>query len=134
VSAALVGVFFTSVTQISDSIQQSAGRSAAELESSVEILNDPAHVAYNNTSQTFTLWVKNTGARPLPVNSTVVFIDNRSFANNSFSAAFVGALTVWAPQVTVQFQVNGVDLTAGSDHFMQVVAQAGATDSQEFFY
>src|SRR5882672_10236900 len=110
VSAALVGVFFTSVSQISGSIEQTANRSAAEFESSVQILNDPAHVAYNNSGQVFTLWVKNTGARPLAVNSTVVFIDNRSFANNSFVASFVGNLTVWAPQVTVLFQVNNVNM------------------------
>jgi len=134
VSAALVGVFFGSVSQISDSINTNAGTAAAEFESSVAILNDPAHVPYNNTSQVFTLWVKNTGTRPLSLNSTVFLIDNRSFANNSYTATFVGNFTLWAPQVTVQFDVAGVNLTAGRDHFMKVIAQFGAADAQEFYY
>ena len=134
VSAALVGVFFTSVSQISDSITQNAGTTAAEFESSIAILNDPAHVAYNNSSLGFTLWVKNTGTRPLSLNSTVILIDNRSFANNSYTAAFVGNFTLWAPQVTVQFDVASANLTAGRDHFMKVIAQFGASDSQEFFF
>src|SRR5690349_15712123 len=90
ISASLVGVFFAAVTDVSDSIKGSAASAVAQSQAAVTILNDPAHVVYNNTSQVFSLWVKNTGTRLLHANSTVVLIDQFSFGNNSFNWSFVG--------------------------------------------
>ncbi len=134
ISAALVGVFFAAVSSVSDSIQQNAASAAASLDTSVKILNDPGHVAYNNTSQNFTLWVKNTGSRPLSVNHTIMLLDNLTVANTSYAWAFVGNYAAWGPQVTVVFTLTGVNLTASTDHFLKVIAQFGASDKQEFFY
>lgn len=134
ISAALVGVFFAAVSQVSDAIQDNAAAAAATFDSSVKILNDPGHVAYNNTTQNFTLWVKNTGSRPLSVNNTVVLLDNLTIASTSYSWAFAGNYSGWSPQVTVVFTLNNVNLTTNVDHFIKVIAQYGASDKQEFFY
>lgn len=134
VSAALVGVFFAAVNQVSDSIAQNAASTATGFDSAIAVLNDPGHVAYNNTTQNFTLWVKNTGSRPLSVNHTVVLLDSLTFANTSYTAAFAGNYSSWSPQVTVVFTLNNLNLTSGVDHFLKVIAEFGASDSQEFFY
>jgi flagellar protein FlaG len=134
ISAALVGVFFAATSQVSDSIRANADASASSFESSITVLNDPAHVAYNNTSGNFTLWVKNTGSRPLSINNTIMIFDGRTVANNSYLTAFAGNYTSWAPQVTVVFTITGTSLTPSTDHFIKVIAQFGASDSQEFFW
>ena len=117
-----------------DSIEANAAAAASELDSAIKILNDPAHVAYNNTTGNFTLWVKNTGARPLSVNHTVVLFDNFTVANTSYVWAFAGNYSSWAPQVTVVFTLTGVNLAPSTDHFMKVVAQYGASAKQEFYW
>ena len=134
ISASLVGVFFAAVSQVSDSIDQSTADAVSSSLAGVTILNDPAHVVYNNTSQNFSLWVKNTGSRPLSVNTTVILIDNFAFANNTYNWSFVGNHSAWTPEVTVAFTLRGVNLTANQDHFLKVIAEFGATDKQEFFW
>lgn len=134
IASALVGVFFAATSQLSDSISARAREAAAEFDTSVAILNDPAHVAYNNSSQQFTLWAKNTGSRTLSLNRTVILVDDRTFANNSYNSSFAGNYTSWAPQVTAIFTLTNLNLTTGRDHFLKVIADFGATDSQEFFY
>lgn len=134
ISAALVGVFFVSVTEMADSVTHSGAESAASLESDVTILNDPTHLVYNSGSQVFTLWVKNTGTRSLSVNETVVLVDDQTFTNASFTAQLPTNVTAWGPGVTVVFQVQGMNLTASSDHFMKVVATHGAQDTFEFYW
>jgi flagellar protein FlaG len=134
VSAALVGVFFTAVTQVSDSIQQNAHAAASEFESGVTILNDPSHVAYNGSSQVFTLWVKNTGTRSLSLSHTVVLLDDRTFANDTYAVAFAANATSWAPQVVAVFSLTNVTLPSGQDHFLKVIGEFGTSDSQEFYY
>jgi len=134
VSAALVGVFFAAVSDVSDSIRANADAASSQFESDIKILNDPAHVVYNNTTQNFTLWVKNTGASSLSVNSTLVLVDGFTVANTGFTWAFAGNHSSWAPQVTVVFTLNSVNLTADSQHFIKVIAQFGASDQQEFFW
>lgn len=134
ISASLVGVFFAAVSNVSDSIGRQAADAASAMEASVKIENDPAHVVYNNTSQNFTLWVKNIGTRTLTVNHTIVLMDQMTLANNTYVWAFAGNFSSWAPDVTVTFTLTGVNLTASRDHFMKVIAEFGATDSQEFFW
>jgi archaellum component FlaG (FlaF/FlaG flagellin family) len=134
VSAALVGVFFAAVSEVSDSILENADASASALQSAVKVLNDPTHVSYNNTTQNFTLWVENLGARSLSANLTVVLLDNLTFANTGYTWVLAGNFTTWGPQVVAVYTLNNVNLTAGTDHFLKVIAQHGASDSQEFFW
>lgn len=134
VSAALVGVFFAAVSQVSDSIRENAAAAGWTLESSVKVLNDPTHVSYNNTTQNFTLWVDNIGSRSLSANLTVVLLDNMTFANTGYTWTLAGNFTTWGPQVVAVYTLNNVNLTAGRDHFLKVVAQHGASDTMEFFW
>lgn len=134
ISAALVGVFFTAVSQVSDSIEQNAAAAASEIGSSVKILNDPAHVAYNNTSLVFTLWVKNTGSQTLSFNRSVIIVDGRTFANDSYNASLAGTLASWSPQAVAIYSIPNLNLTVGVDHWVQVLAPNGAKDLQEFYY
>jgi len=134
ISASLVGVFFASVSQVSDSIRENAAAAVSGFEASLTILNDPGHVAYNSTAQNFTLWVKNTGSRSFSVNHTVVLIDDKAIANNSYVWSFAGNYSSWSPQVTVTFTLTGLNLTASTVHFIKVIAEFGASDSQEFFW
>lgn len=134
ISASLVGVFFAAVTDVSESIRGNAASTVDQAGASVTILNDPAHVVYNNTSQVFSLWVKNTGKGTLQVNHTVVLLDQLSLGNNSYNWSFVGNHSAWTPEATVAFQLNNVNLTASRDHFLKVIAEFAASDSQEFFW
>jgi archaellum component FlaG (FlaF/FlaG flagellin family) len=134
ISAALVGVFFAAVSSVSDSIRANADASASTFESSIKVLNDPGHVAYNNTTGNFTLWVKNTGARGLSVNHTIMIMDGKTYANTSYAWVFAGNFSAWTPQVTVVFTLTNVGLGQGLDHFIKVIGQNGASDSQEFFW
>jgi flagellar protein FlaG len=134
ISASLVGVFFAAVSQVSDSISGSAADAVASSQAGVTILNDPAHVVYNNTSQNFSLWVKNTGSKSLSVNHTVVLLDQLALANSTYVWSFVGNHSAWTPETTVAFTLTGVNLTVSQDHFLKVIAEFGATDSQEFFW
>jgi archaellum component FlaG (FlaF/FlaG flagellin family) len=134
ISASLVGVFFAAVSQVSDSINDQAASAASASQASVTVLNDPAHVVYNNTSQNFSLAVKNTGSRSLSVNETVVLLDQFAIANDSYVWTFVGNHSAWSPGVSVSFTLTGVNLTASRDHFLKVIAEFGASDTQEFFW
>lgn len=134
ISASLVGVFFAAVSQVSDTIGDSAADAASAAQASVTILNDPAHVSYDNVSQNFTLIVKNTGSRTLHVNETLVLLDQFSIANNTYVWTFIQNVSAWSPGVSVSFTLTGVNLTASTDHFMKVIAEFGASDTQEFFW
>ena len=134
ISAALVGVFFVSVSDMADSVTRSGAESAASLESRVTVLNDPTNVVYNATSEEFTLWVKNTGTRSLSVNETIVLVDAQTFTNASYASALPPNVTAWGPGVTVVFTLQGLNLTASSDHFLKVVAGHDASDTLEFYW
>jgi flagellar protein FlaG len=134
ISAALVGVFFVSVTDMADSVTRSSAESAAALESDVTVLNDPTHLVYNATSQEFTLWLKNTGTRSLSLNETVVLVDNFTFTNATYSSQLPANISSWGPGVTAVYTLQGLNLTASSDHFLKVVVAHGAQDTFEFFW
>lgn len=134
ISSALVGVFFVGATDMASSVTRNGDESAAALESDVTILNDPAHIVYNSGSQTFTLWVKNTGTRSLLVNDTVALVDAFTFTNASFTSLLTANVTSWAPGVTVVFTLQGLNLTAASDHYLKVVSSHGADDDMEFYW
>jgi len=55
-------------------------------------------------------------------------------ANTGYTWAFAGNYTSWGPQVIVVYTLNNLNLTQGTDHFLKVIAQYGASDTQEFFW
>jgi archaellum component FlaG (FlaF/FlaG flagellin family) len=89
---------------------------------------------YNATSQDFTLWLKNTGTRSLSINGTVVLLDAFTFTNATYVAQLPSGLTSWGPGATAVYTLQGLNLTASSDHFLKVVASHSAADTYEFYW
>ncbi len=117
VALALMGVFVGIAYQYSDSIQENARSKAADYYVNVDIVNDPAQVPYNKTSNNLTIYAKNTGKYELNINKTIVSVGGgiaRSAEKDSVDVKILGNSTDWTQGNVARINVS-VSLETGKD-------------------
>lgn len=116
VAAALGGV----ATQYSAGLHSRSTSLAAELDSGIAVVNDPAAVP----NGPLVLYVKNTGARELDPALFTILVDGQ--ARTPFTVTVAGApATVVRPAELATVTITGLTVAAG-DHTVHIVAGSGA--------
>jgi len=93
VAAAVSGAMVTTVGDIASSLDDRGADVAADIDTDVEIISDPASGAvYDAANGTVTVLVKNTGRRTLPTEGTgvEVLLDGRYVPRSSYGVTVLG--------------------------------------------
>lgn len=122
VAAAVSGVMVTTVGDISASLDERGADVAADIDTDVEIISDPAAGAvYDAGNGTVTVLVKNTGRRTLSTEGTAieVLLDGRYVSRSAYDATVLDGAGAWREGEVVRVVVDE-SVTAG-DHRVTVV-------------
>lgn len=127
VAAGVAGVLIDTVSGISNAVDDRGGDVSKSIETDTEIISDPEAGVYDETNNTLTLYVKNTGVRALPIDGTGVdlFVDGRY--QTSLTLTVVSG-SEWTPNAVVEIVASGVTLSPG-DHRVKLVVD---TDEEAF--
>lgn len=123
IAASVSGLLITQTLTIGDASRSSAQHLAQEMRDDVTIINDPADVPYNSTSNNLTLYVKNTGSSSMQPDPALfeVLIDGTIYTD--LDVALIQGSDSWGPGEVVEITVKNVDLSTG-DHALKVVARS----------
>lgn len=134
VAASVAGVLTTTVTDISDAIDDQGPSVSDDIRSSIEIINDPgADVVFENegNENELRLYVKNTGSRELPTEPSQIDV----LINGQYSTAdSVTVLPededseVWGQNDVVRIDVVGNDRIQEGENRVQITV-GGADDT-----
>jgi flagellar protein FlaG len=119
IAAGVAGTFTQGISRLSQGIDDQSLEVSEEVRTDIEIISDAKSPVYNNSTNTATLLVKNTGTTDIPADSRFVeiLVDGRYRANVTVT---VLDGTGWRPNNVVRLEVGGVDLSTG-DHRAKVV-------------
>ncbi|WP_136588906.1 CARDB domain-containing protein [Salinigranum halophilum] len=127
IAAGVAGVLIDTVSGISNAVDDRGGDVSKSIKTDAEIISDPEAGVYDETNDTLTLYVKNTGVRTLSADARTVdlFVDGRYQTAVSVS---VVSSDEWTPNAVVRVVATGVTLSAG-DHRVKLVVD---TDEETF--
>ncbi|KAB1196557.1 MULTISPECIES: flagellar protein G [Haloferax] len=131
VAAGVSGVLIDTVTGISNSVDQRGGDVSTEIRTDIEVISDADASVYNETSDTLTVYVKNTGLRTLPATSGGFdIIVDAQYQTDVTTSVVDGA--EWRPSNVVRLEITNLDLTSPDDHRLKVVVD-GDEEVFEFY-
>lgn len=108
-------------------LQDRGNTMADALGTDVAIVNDPANVPYDSTSNNLTLYIKNTGSHTLTAPNLMILIDGTA---EDFNHTLRDDATSWSEGVVLEAWVI-VDLAAG-DHQAHAIYTPNISDDLEF--
>jgi flagellar protein FlaG len=126
-AAAVSGILIDSVGDVADAVGSKSEVVGEQIKTDIEIVSDPGSPVYDATSDTVTVYVKNTGLRTLDPEGVDVLVDGRY------------ATVVTATPVESEWTVDGLlelevqppaPLTAG-DHRLTVIV---GSDTETFTF
>lgn len=122
IAAGVAGVLIDTVSGISNAVDDRGGDVSKSIKTDAEIISDPEAGVYNESENTLTLYVKNTGVRTLSTgNSTIdLFLDGRYQTAVTLS---VVSGSEWTPNAVVELTVSGVSLSPG-DHRVKLIVDS----------
>ena len=124
IATMLVGVFFSSIYSISDSIRDKENELSSQLTTDVEIINDPDNIP----NDPLIIYVKNTGSRTLDQNRTTVIINGT--VQTTATITTIGSEEYWKPGEVIAIEMDMI-LDTG-DHRVKVVMDNGVDDVLSF--
>lgn len=126
-AAAVSGVLIDSVGDIADAVGDRSEVVGEDIRTDIEIVSDPGSAVYDSTSNTATVYVKNTGLRTLDPNGVDVLVDGRY-------ATVVAATPVegdWVVDSLVELEVQPADPLGPGDHRLTVIV---GTNTETFTF
>lgn len=129
ISGLLAGTFMSVAFNYIDTMEKRSTAQKKEMETEIEIINDPANMPYNASAQTLILYVKNTGSREIALSSIVV-ICNGTYQTDLTITLLLG-YTRWLKGGVAQIQINNIVLQPG-DYKAKVIVEQGVYASIEF--
>jgi flagellar protein FlaG len=130
VAAGVAGVLVDTVSGISGALDDRGADMAKEIRTDIEIISDPEGGVYDSDADDLTLYVKNTGLRPIPADPAVVDVLVNGTYRTDVTVSVVDG-TDWRPQHVVKLTVTDVSLPGGEDHWVKVVID-GEEETFEF--
>jgi len=147
VALLVVGALTGVVSSLTDSVERRSDSMAGELDTEIEIINDPYAIPYDVANSTLTVYLKNVGAKKIPlavspINYSIVMFLTGSSAANAFTPVSItyigigggGAPQEWVPGITIAVDFNVPGLLPNTDYRMEVTASSfkGVKDTLEF--
>lgn len=127
VATSVVAVIVATVDSYTEGIEDEGYYLSNKLKTNIEILNDPARMPYNDTTDTLIIYVKNTGMRRITMNTTVVLIDG--LVRDITDMTILNG-TAWSPGDIVQLTVD--TNLANGDHRVKVIVEYGRSAAMDF--
>ena len=127
IAAGVAGVLVDTVSSISNAVDDRGGDVSQSIRTDVEIISDPEVGVYDAANDTVTLYVKNTGVRTLPADTSTidVFLDGRYQTNVAVTVVEGGD---WEPNGVVELVISDAVLSP-DDHRVKLVID---TDEELF--
>ncbi|MCZ7357048.1 MAG: flagellar protein G [Candidatus Methanoperedens sp.] len=132
IAVSVIGVVTTNVHSITASYGMSSQTLADQLKTDITIINDPAAIPYDNNTDNYSFYVKNTGKNTLDPTSVNMFIDGNyyNFSKNWTIMDKPGSSS-WYPAYVLRLNYSSPGLSSG-DHTVRVVAGNGVFDTLPF--
>ncbi len=127
-AAALAGVMYTMVGQLSEGLEDRSNRLAEDIDTDFVIANDPRSVPYKN--DILTIYAMNTGRISIGTEEVLIFVDGEP--GNISAVTISDNLTVWGPGSTATFLVTASDLDYLEDHQVKIVLLNGNELTMDF--
>lgn len=108
IAASVAGTMVTNVSQVSNAIDQRSVDAEKRIDTEIEIISDPGSSAvYNNSSDTISILVKNTGENTLPAEpgKLDVLVDGE-YVSASSQTFYVLDETDWRTNTVVRLEID----------------------------
>ena len=118
IAAGVAGVLIDTVTGISGALDDRGADVAENIRTDIEIISSSDSSVYNGSSNSISLYVKNTGQRTLPATGQTfdVIVDAQYRADVSVTVVD-GNNGEWTPHGVVNVTIQNIDLAEGNgDH------------------
>lgn len=136
VAAGVAGVLIDTVTGISGALDERGADVAENIRTEMEVISSSEATVYNASTDTITLFVKNTGGQTLPATNETfdVIVDAQYRTNVSVTVVDDPTATAWEPHGVVRIEIGDVTLTQGSgDHRVTLIVD-GDEETFRFNY
>jgi flagellar protein FlaG len=123
IAASVAGVFTSSVDQLADAIDDQGLEVSDDVRTSIEIISDSgSDNIYNNSTDTVTVLVKNTGTNRLtPESGQIDVLMNGQFqAPEDVAVELLGSGQRWSESEVIRVNVSNTTLQEG-DHRVKVI-------------
>lgn len=120
IAAGVAGVLIDTVSGISNALDERGGDVAENIRTDIEIISDSEAGVYNDTENTVTLLMKNTGRRTLPAAGGTFDVIIDSEYRTNVTVTVVDGSSDWQPHGVVRVTVSEVSLSSG-DHRAKVI-------------
>jgi len=119
IAAGVAGTFTQGISRLSDGIDDQSLEVSEEVRTDIEVISDAGSPVYNNSTNTVTLLVKNTGTADIPADSRFIeiLIDGRYRTNVTIT---VVDGEMWQRNNVIRLEIGGTDLTPG-DHRVKLI-------------
>lgn len=119
IAAGVAGTFMQGVSRLSQGIDDQSLEVSEEVRTDIEVISDPGSSVYNNSSNTVTLLVKNTGTSDIPAESQFIdiLLDGQYQTNVTLTVVDGDR---WRPNNVVRLEIGGADL-ANDDHRVKLI-------------
>jgi len=119
IAAGVAGTFTQGISRLSDGIDDQSLEVSEEVRTDIEVISDAGSPVYNNSTNTVTLLVKNTGTADIPADSRFIeiLIDGRYRTNVTIT---VVDGEMWQPNNVIRLEIGETDLTPG-DHRVKLI-------------
>ena len=119
IAAGVAGTFTQGISRLSEGIDDQSLEVSEEVRTDIEVISDAGSPVYNNSTNTVTLLVKNTGTADIPADSRFIeiLVDGRYRTNVTISV--VDGET-WRPNNVIRLEIDGADLSPG-DHRVKLI-------------
>lgn len=119
IAAGVAGTFTQGISRLSQGIDDQSLEVSEEVRTDIEVISDAGSPVYNNSTNTVTLLVKNTGTSEIPADSRFIeiLLDGEYRANVTVT---VVDGEQWRPNNVVRLELTGADLSPG-DHRAKLI-------------
>ncbi|SFM88718.1 flagellin [Methanolobus profundi] len=129
----VVAVISGDVQSMMSSSSSSSRLLSDQMRTDITIVNDPEMIPYDNTTQKYTFYAKNTGKTELVPEFITVIVDGILIVPNDVDTSLVDGDVVWRPGDVLTLNVTTVPNPLGSgDHRVLVASENGKSGSMSF--
>jgi flagellar protein FlaG len=141
VAVSLSGVLITITNMYSEAIESQGKGRVGDLETDIEIINDPDAVPYDPVTGELTIYVKNIGSCDISQNNIVVIVNGTAYTPSTSEVSILSGATDWEPGTVAAITATIPGLAPGEDYNMKVCVNGldssghrwgHADDSMEF--
>ncbi len=122
------GMVMQSAGMISGSIEKQGSAVSRQIETDIEIINDPEYMTENiDSDNVLVLYVKNIGSRSIPKDKSIIdiFVDGRYLSGENIENLIVVNGDSWAPsrvlKIITNYPESYLENLHGTDHSVKVM-------------